>query len=308
MPAASNDQMTRWKDDHVPRLDPMDVVRALFRAVNDGEVDAVRACYSDDCILEHVFTHDDGVYQGREEASMRWRAEYAAYAGALPGGHRVAVSSVAGIETGWGWVRAEWVSSLLRRDTGSVEHLAGYSHFWVEDGLIRRQRNISRPVASIDAAPPPASERRYPTKPLVGVGAVILTDDRRVVLVKRRHEPLAGQWSLPGGMLELGETLEAGAGREIHEETGLIVDVGPVVDVFDRILVDETGRVRYHFVLIDYLCHSRGGELAAATDVGEVALADPEQLGGFRISEKAADVIRRAVAMQAASMKAGSVW
>ena len=75
----------------------------------------------------------------------------------------------------------------------------------------------------------------------------MFTHDGRVVLVKRRHEPLAGQWSLPGGVLELGESLEAGTAREILEETGLVVDGGAMVDAFDRILVDETGAVRYHF-------------------------------------------------------------
>ena len=91
----------------------------------------------------------------------------------------------------------------------------------------------------------------------------MLSDDGRVLLVKRRHEPLAGQWSLPGGMLELGETLEAGIAREMQEETGLVVTVGPVVEAFDRILLDDTGRVRYHFVLVDYLCRVRGGTLRA---------------------------------------------
>jgi ADP-ribose pyrophosphatase YjhB (NUDIX family) len=288
--------------------DPMDVVRAFFRDVNRGDVDATVTHYHPECVLEHVFTGDDGVHLGLDEARARWEAECATYAGALPGHHRVQVTRVAGMETGWGWVRADWVSSLDDRGSDAVRHLAGYSHFWIEDSLIRRQRNISRPIASIQAAPPAESERRYPSRPLVGVGAVILSDDDRVVLVKRRQEPLAGQWSLPGGMLELGETLEAGAAREILEETGLIVDVGAVVDVFDRILVDEEGRVRYHFVLIDYLCRPRGGTLVAASDVGEVALVNPARVGDFRVTDKAGDVIRRAVAIRAAQLKAGTVW
>ena len=85
-------------------------------------------------------------------------------------------------------------------------------------------------------APPEKSPRIYPSRPIVGVGAVII-DDGRVVLIKRRYEPLAGQWSLPGGTLEVGETLEAGVAREMLEETGLEVEVGPVIDVFDRILL-----------------------------------------------------------------------
>jgi ADP-ribose pyrophosphatase YjhB (NUDIX family) len=131
----------------------------------------------------------------------------------------------------------------------------------------------------------------------VGVGAVVLMDDGRVVLVKRRHEPLAGEWSLPGGALEVGETLEAGVAREIHEETGLVVDVGPLVELFDRILVDEAGAVQYHFVLADYLCRPRQGRLVAGTDVEDVALADPDALEAFRLTEKAREVIARACYM-----------
>ena len=82
-----------------------------------------------------------------------------------------------------------------------------------------------------------------------------------MVLVKRRFEPLAGQWSIPGGAVEAGETLEACVAREMAEETGFDVEVGPVIEVLDRITHDEEGRVLYHFVLIDYLCWPIGGEL-----------------------------------------------
>ena len=90
--------------------------------------------------------------------------------------------------------------------------------------------------------------RKYPDRPFVGVGAVIV-DSGRVLVVKRKYEPLAGQWSIPGGAVELGETLEACVAREMREETGLDVAVGPVIEVFDRITRDEQGGVRYHFVL-----------------------------------------------------------
>jgi ADP-ribose pyrophosphatase YjhB (NUDIX family) len=135
--------------------------------------------------------------------------------------------------------------------------------------------------------------RRYPSRPIVGVGAVVLVDDGRVVLVRRKYEPLAGQWSLPGGGLEVGEKLEAGTAREVLEETGLVVDVGPVIEVFDRILVDETGDVEYHFVLIDYLCRARDGLLAAGSDVEDVALARPDALGPYSLTDKARAVIAR---------------
>jgi ADP-ribose pyrophosphatase YjhB (NUDIX family) len=140
--------------------------------------------------------------------------------------------------------------------------------------------------------------RSYPERPIVGVGAVILVDGK-VVLIKRRFEPLAGQWSLPGGTLEVGESLEAGTAREILEETGLVVDVGPVIEVFDRILFDADKRVRYHFVLIDYLCRPTGGTLRHGSDVDDAVLADPSDLERFRLTPKATAIINRALAIAA---------
>jgi ADP-ribose pyrophosphatase YjhB (NUDIX family) len=209
----------------------------------------------------------------------------------------VDVHRISGIETGWGWARADW-RSAVKNDAG-IRYQSGHSHFWVEDGLIRRHRTVAREEtsASIEATADRPVTREYPSKPVVGVGAVILDDQHRVVLVKRRYEPLAGQWSLPGGGLEIGETLESGTAREVREETGLVVDVGPVVEVFDRILVDESGRVRYHFVLVDYLCRPREGRLHAGTDVAEVALVDPADIGPYRVTEKARAVIERALRM-----------
>jgi 8-oxo-dGTP diphosphatase len=136
--------------------------------------------------------------------------------------------------------------------------------------------------------------RQYPARPVVGVGAVILRDGQ-VVIVKRRYEPLAGRWSLPGGTLELGETLEAGVIREMREETGLDVDVGPVIEVFDRIMLDEERRVRYHFVLVDYLCWPVGGELRAGSDVHQAIFIDPTRLGPYALTEKAQAVIERGI-------------
>lgn len=123
--------------------------------------------------------------------------------------------------------------------------------------------------------------------------------DGRVVLIKRRYEPLAGQWSLPGGTLELGETLEAAVAREMLEETGLTVEVGPVVDVFDRILFDPDERVRYHFVLIDYLCRPVAGTLNAGSDVADAVFADAGELSGYRLTAKAHAIALRALDMAA---------
>lgn len=138
--------------------------------------------------------------------------------------------------------------------------------------------------------------RKYPDRPYVGVGAVIVHEDR-VVLVKRRYEPLAGRWSIPGGAVETGETLEACVAREMAEETGFVVDVGPVIEVVDRITHDEAGRVVYHFVLIDYLCRPVGGELRAGSDVAEAVLVEPSELAQYDLTAKAVLVIERALEM-----------
>ncbi len=111
-------------------------------------------------------------------------------------------------------------------------------------------------------------EREFPMTPLVGVGAVVV-DGGRVLLVRRGREPLKGQWSLPGGMLELGESLAAGVVREVREETGLEVEPVELVELLDRIH-REGERVRYHYVIADYLCRVTGGALQAASDAEAV--------------------------------------
>jgi len=140
------------------------------------------------------------------------------------------------------------------------------------------------------------ARREYPERPIVGVGAVIV-EGGKVLLIRRRYEPLKGQWSLPGGAVEVGEALERAVEREMLEETGLAVDVGPVIEVFDRITRDEARRVRYHFVLIDYLCRPTGGELRAGSDVGAAIWADPAQLAQYALTEKATAVIQRALTL-----------
>ena len=153
------------------------------------------------------------------------------------------------------------------------------------------------------------STREYPAGPIVGVGAVIIVQPAEaamvgwmpalntpgLVLVKRRFEPLAGEWSLPGGKVEAGETLEAAAAREIVEETGLVVEVGPLVEVLDRIFRDDDGRVRFHYVLIDYVCRARGGRLGAGSDVSDVTIADPRDLAPFGLATITQTVIEKAV-------------
>ena len=136
--------------------------------------------------------------------------------------------------------------------------------------------------------------RKYPDRPYVGVGAVIVAEGK-VLIVKRKYDPLAGQWSLPGGGVELGETLEDSIRREMLEETGLEIEVGPVIEVFDRITRDDQGEVRYHFVLVDYLCWPIGGELVAGSDVADAKFVDPSELPQFNLTRKANEVIERAL-------------
>lgn len=138
-----------------------------------------------------------------------------------------------------------------------------------------------------------SSRREYPERPVVGVGGVVIRDGA-VLLVQRASEPLAGQWSLPGGAVELGETLEEAVERELREETGLTVRVLGLVEAFERIVRDAQKRPRYHYVLLDYLCEPVAGEARAGSDVKAVAWARPEEFDRYALSEKARAVCRRA--------------
>ena len=140
-------------------------------------------------------------------------------------------------------------------------------------------------------------ERRYPSRPIVGVGAVIVTARGEVVLVRRAREPLAGQWSLPGGAVEAGETLAVALAREVHEETGLDVEPSGLVDVLDRIHTDADGRVEYHYVLADFLCRPRGGQLRAGSDVTDAIAVSPAALDAYALPADTRRVIARGLAM-----------
>jgi 8-oxo-dGTP diphosphatase len=140
--------------------------------------------------------------------------------------------------------------------------------------------------------------RKYPDRPIVAVGAVILDGDR-VLLVQRGQEPLKGEWSLPGGAVELGETLEEALVREVREETSLDVAVGPVVEVFDSIRRDAVGRAEYHYVIIDYACRVQGGTPTAAvpgSDAADVCWVPLTELDRYRVTGTAIAVIRKACA------------
>ena len=138
-------------------------------------------------------------------------------------------------------------------------------------------------------------KRAYPDHPIIGVGAVII-DSGRALLVRRNTDPLKGEWSVPGGVLELGEKLRDGAAREALEETGLHVEVGEVLDVFDSIFPDTDGRTQYHYVLIDFLCRPLSGEAAPGSDVSEVQWITAADLDRLSLRDSIAQVIRKAFA------------
>jgi 8-oxo-dGTP diphosphatase len=138
-------------------------------------------------------------------------------------------------------------------------------------------------------------KREFPEFPLVGVGSIIIEDDR-VLLVKRAHPPIQGQWSIPGGVLEVGELVREAAVREAREETGLIVEPGDLLGVYDRVLRNDEKRVQYHYVLIDFLCRRVGGELLAASDAAEVRWFTREELPAQKLAEDTQDVIRKGFA------------
>jgi 8-oxo-dGTP diphosphatase len=145
---------------------------------------------------------------------------------------------------------------------------------------------------SLLAAPLQSSnmKREYPDRPFIGVGAIIV-ENGRVLLVKRGHAPLAGEWSIPGGVLEVGETLREAAVREVLEETSLVVEPTILLGVYDRILRDTDERTLYHYVLIDFSCRRLSGEAKAAGDAAEVRWFRREEIPGLQLAKDTAEVI-----------------
>jgi ADP-ribose pyrophosphatase YjhB (NUDIX family) len=137
------------------------------------------------------------------------------------------------------------------------------------------------------------ADRRYPNRPLIGVGALIFQRGR-ILMAQRGKEPLMGWWSLPGGAVEAGESLEAAVLREVLEETGLVVETVRVHEIFERIIRDAAGIPEYHYVLIDYICRVAGGALQAGDDVARVAWMQWDELAGLQVTEGTLAVIERA--------------
>ncbi|MGA3044907.1 MAG: NUDIX hydrolase [Bryobacteraceae bacterium] len=137
-----------------------------------------------------------------------------------------------------------------------------------------------------------SDNRRYPKRPILGVGALIFNRDK-ILLVERGKQPLKGYWSLPGGVLEAGETLEQGIVREVREETGLEVRPLKVLEIFERIVRDASGAPEYHYVLIDYICRVTGGSLRAADDASRAEWVPRRLLSTYQITTGTLPVIEK---------------
>ena len=133
--------------------------------------------------------------------------------------------------------------------------------------------------------------REYPDAPIAGVGAIVI-DHGRVLLIKRGRPPLLGEWSIPGGAMELGETVREAAVREVLEETGLIVEAGELLGVFDRVVKDDEGKLLYHYVLIDFLCRCVSGEAKASGDADDARWFNAEETDRLPLAKDTAEVIR----------------
>ena len=153
---------------------------------------------------------------------------------------------------------------------------------------------------------PMTSPREYPERPVVGIGGVII-EQGRTLLIRRGSEPLRGEWSIPGGTLELGESLQEGVARELLEETGISVRVLDLIEVFDRIYAEDgtiaiqlQKKPRFHYVIVDYLCERIRGEPRAGSDVTAVAFAREEELANYHLTETATRILQKAFAMDRA--------
>lgn len=146
--------------------------------------------------------------------------------------------------------------------------------------------------------------REYPSHPRVGVAAVVLRDNQ-VLLVQRGRDPGKGSWGLPGGMLELGETLADGARREVMEECGVEIEVGPLVAVFEPMQRDENGRLRFHYVVVDYLARYVTGEPRAGDDADDARWVDLDALERLPMRKETGEVIWKAVEMAGHNSQTG---
>ncbi len=136
--------------------------------------------------------------------------------------------------------------------------------------------------------------REYPERPIVAVGGVVIHDSQ-VLLIRRGQPPLEGRWSIPGGILEVGETIAEGIERELKEETGIAIRVLELIEIYEKVLRDEENQPQYHFVILDYLCEFVEGTARPGGDVIEVVWAGEQQLDSLAVTGAAKRVIRKAL-------------
>jgi ADP-ribose pyrophosphatase YjhB (NUDIX family) len=141
----------------------------------------------------------------------------------------------------------------------------------------------------------PYLPREYPSRPLIGVGAIIVDSLGRVVLVKRGRPPAQGEWSIPGGLVRLGEPLEAAVVREAFEETGLHVKPIDLVELVERIFYDGENKVQYHYIIADYVCEILGGSLISGSDAADAVFVDRDELAGYELPPVTARVLLKAL-------------
>ncbi|RLE48819.1 MAG: NUDIX hydrolase [Candidatus Methanomethylicota archaeon] len=138
-------------------------------------------------------------------------------------------------------------------------------------------------------------KRVYPSQPIVGVGAVIIDNEKRILLVRRAAPPGRGLWAIPGGIVKLGEKLKEAVKREVKEETGLEVEVGDLEDVFEVIIRDEAGKIKYHYVIVDYQARVSGGKLRASTDALEVKWFSAEEIKKVRTTKATGKLLEKLI-------------
>jgi len=139
-------------------------------------------------------------------------------------------------------------------------------------------------------------DREYAGHPMVGVGGIVLNEGK-VLLVRRGQQPGYGKWSIPGGMVELGETLTEAIRREVLEECGIEIELADVIAVLERVIRREDERVRYHYILIDFLGYWKGGELQPASDILEARWADPSEMENLEMTDRTKQVVFEAMGL-----------
>ena len=135
--------------------------------------------------------------------------------------------------------------------------------------------------------------RKYPNFPVISAGGIILIDDK-VLIIKRKSEPNKGKWSIPGGVIKLGEKIEEGLKREVFEETGLTVEINNLIDIIEKVFKDDNGRIIYHYVILDYLCQCVSGEIRVSSDAEDFMMVGMDELNEFDMVDGMKEVLQKA--------------